>query len=98
VSTAFGIGETKALPTHAFLKHAVLFLQILDHVQLMAVDPTGAHLEKDLKRQKQWGHCSRVYRSLGRPAPFSSLAARQMASSDYLDKTRSGDRFVAVCV
>ncbi len=36
-STAFGIGETKAPPTHALLKHAVLFLEILNHVQLIAV-------------------------------------------------------------
>src|SRR5258708_4796293 len=40
-STAFGIGETKAPTTHALLKHAVLFLVILNHVQLVAVDPTG---------------------------------------------------------
>jgi hypothetical protein len=32
-------------------------------------------------------HCSRVYRSLRHPAPFGSLAAPQMASSDYLDST-----------
>ena len=37
---AFGIGETKAPPTRALLKHAVLFLEILNHVQLMAVYPT----------------------------------------------------------
>jgi hypothetical protein len=29
-STAFGIGETKTLPAHALLQHAVLFLEILD--------------------------------------------------------------------
>jgi hypothetical protein len=51
-STAFGIGEAKAPPTHAFLKHAVLLLEIFDHVQLMPVDPTGEHQEEHLKRQK----------------------------------------------
>ena len=86
-STAFDIGETKAPPTHALLKHAVLFLEILNHVQLMAVYPTGEHQEEHLNRPKQWGHCSRVYRSLRHPALFRSLAARQMASSDYLDNT-----------
>jgi hypothetical protein len=29
-STAFGIGESKAPPTHALLQHAVLLLEILD--------------------------------------------------------------------
>src|ERR1700732_3558622 len=42
-------------PTHALLQ------EILDHVQLMAVDPTGEHQEEHLMRQKQWGHCRRVY-------------------------------------
>jgi len=42
-SAAFGISKTQAPPTHALLKHAVLFLEILDHVQLIAVDPTGEH-------------------------------------------------------
>src|SRR5271166_4710660 len=36
-STAFGICETKASPSHALLKHAVLFLEILNHVQLMEI-------------------------------------------------------------
>ena len=88
-STAFGIGETKAPPTHALLKHAVLFLEILNHVQLMAVYPPCEHQEEHLNRPKQWGHCRRVYRSLRHPALSRSLAARQMASSDYLDNTRT---------
>ena len=45
-STAFGIGEAKAPPTHALLEHAVLFLEILDQVQPMAVDPACEHQEK----------------------------------------------------
>src|SRR5450631_420781 len=77
----------KAPPTHALLKHAVLFLQILNHVQLMAVYPTCEHQEEHLNRPKQWGHCRRVYRSLRHPALFRSLAALQMAWSDYLDNT-----------
>jgi hypothetical protein len=66
----FGVGETKAPPTQALLEHAVLLLEILDHVQLMAVDPTGEHQEEQLKRQKHGRHCSRVYRPLRRPAPL----------------------------
>jgi hypothetical protein len=34
------------------LKHAVLLLEILDHVQLTAVNPTGEHQEEHLKSQK----------------------------------------------
>jgi hypothetical protein len=59
-SMAFGIGETKAPSTQALLEHAVLPLEILDHVQLTSVDPTGEHREEHLKRRNQWGHYSRV--------------------------------------
>jgi hypothetical protein len=40
---AFGIGKTKVLPTQACFEYAVLLLQILDDIQLMAVKPTGEH-------------------------------------------------------
>lgn len=40
-STALGISETNALPTQALLEYPVLFPEILDHVQLTAVDPPG---------------------------------------------------------
>jgi hypothetical protein len=45
-STALGIGETNAPPTQALLEHAVLFLEKLDHVQLMAVDTPGEYHEQ----------------------------------------------------
>jgi hypothetical protein len=32
-------------PPQALLKYAVLFPEILDHIQLIAVDPTGEHQE-----------------------------------------------------
>ena len=57
-STAFGIGETNAPPTQALLEHAVLFQEILDHIKLMAVDPTGEHQEEHLKMRKQRGHAA----------------------------------------
>ena len=38
-STALGIGEANASPTQALREHAVLFLEIRDQVQLMALDP-----------------------------------------------------------
>ena len=42
-SAALGVGETKPLPTQALLQHSVLFLEILDHIKLMAVDPSCEH-------------------------------------------------------
>ena len=42
-STALGIGEANASPTQALREHAVLFLEIRDHVLLMALDPPGEH-------------------------------------------------------
>jgi hypothetical protein len=69
------------------LRHAVFLLEVPDHVQLIALDPNGAHQEEHLKRLKQRGNCSAVYRSLCLPASFARVAARQTASSDYLDNT-----------
>jgi hypothetical protein len=43
-SPAFSIGEANAPPTQALLEHAVFFLEILDHVRLMAVDPQPANI------------------------------------------------------
>jgi hypothetical protein len=59
-STTFRIGETNAPCAQVLLEHSVLFSEILDHVQLMAVDPTGKHPEQQLKRQIRWGHFNRV--------------------------------------
>jgi hypothetical protein len=87
-STALGIGETNAPPTQALLKHAVLFLEILDRVQLMAVDPPGEYREQQLKRLKRWGHCSEVYRLTNHRASSSGrLAHSPIASFEFLDTT-----------
>jgi len=48
------------VPAQALLKHAVFLLEVLDHVQLMSVDPTDEYREEHMKRRKQWGHYSRV--------------------------------------
>jgi hypothetical protein len=37
--------ETNAPTTQALLEHTVLVLEILDYIQLIAVDPTGEHRE-----------------------------------------------------
>jgi predicted nucleotide-binding protein (sugar kinase/HSP70/actin superfamily) len=49
--------------TQASLEDAVLFLQIVDHFQLVAVDPTGEDDEQKLKRWKQWKHDEELYRA-----------------------------------
>src|SRR5450631_1280381 len=46
----------------AFLEHAILFLEVVDHIQLMAVDPPSEHHQQQVKRLTQRGHCCRVYR------------------------------------
>jgi hypothetical protein len=51
-STAFGICETNVPATQPLLEYAVLFLEILDHVQLTAVDPPSKYHEQQLKRLK----------------------------------------------
>jgi hypothetical protein len=48
-----------SMKNQVLLEHAVLFLKILDHVQLMAVDPPGEYHEQQLKRLKRWEHCSK---------------------------------------
>src|SRR5450756_2363313 len=63
-------------------------LEILDRVQLMAVDPPGEHHEQQLKRLKRWGHCSEVYRLTNHRASSSSrLAHCPIASFEFLDTT-----------
>src|ERR1019366_3409131 len=85
-STALGIGEANASPTQALREHAVLFLEIRDHVQLMALDPPGEHHEQQLKRLKRWGHCSGVYGLTNRRRSSSSrLAHCPIASFEFLD-------------
>jgi hypothetical protein len=49
-SAAFGIGEANAPPAQALLEHAVLFLEVLDHVHLMTVDPTREHHQQQVNR------------------------------------------------
>jgi hypothetical protein len=86
--TALGIGEANASPTQALREHAVLFLEIPDHVQLMALDPPGEHHEQQLKRLKRWGHCSAVYGLTNRRGSSSSrLAHCPIASFEFLDTT-----------
>jgi hypothetical protein len=76
------------LPTQALLKQTVLFLEILDHVRLMAVDPSGEYHEQQLKRLKRWEHRSAVYRLTNHRASSNGrLAHSPIASLQFLDTT-----------
>jgi hypothetical protein len=44
-SAALDVRETDAPAAQALLEQPVLFLEIFDHIQLMAVDPTGKYQE-----------------------------------------------------
>jgi len=56
-AASLGIGEANAPAAQPHLQHAVFFLQILDHVQLMTVDPTSEHHQQEVKGCHQGGHC-----------------------------------------
>jgi hypothetical protein len=36
--STFDVGETDAASAQALLEHAILFLEVVDHIQLMAID------------------------------------------------------------
>jgi pentose-5-phosphate-3-epimerase len=57
----FGIREADAASAQAFLEQLVLFVQIVDQIQLMTVDPSGEH-QQQVKRLKQGRRCYPVYR------------------------------------
>jgi hypothetical protein len=38
---SFWVGETDAASAQAFLEQAILFLEVVDHIQLMAIDPSS---------------------------------------------------------
>ena len=52
----FGVGEANAASAQAFLEQAVLFLEIVDDVQLMTVDLSSEHHQQQIKRLKQGRH------------------------------------------
>jgi hypothetical protein len=52
-STAFDVGELDASPTEALLEHAVLVLEVVDHIQLPTIDPTGERHQQQVKRVRQ---------------------------------------------
>lgn len=52
-AATFGVGEVDALSAQPFLEQAVLFLDVVDQIQLMAVDPSGEHHQQQMKRLKQ---------------------------------------------
>ena len=55
-SSTFGVGETDAASTEAVLEQTVLFLEVLDHIQLMTVDPSSEYYQQQVQGLKQCGH------------------------------------------
>ena len=73
----FAVSEADAASAQAFFEQAILFLKVVDQIQLMTVDPSGEHHHQQVKRLKQGRHCCRVYRRISdgglqrrRAAPF----------------------------
>lgn len=56
--STFCIGETDAARAQAFPELAILFLKIADHIQLVAVDPTGEHPQQEVKSGEQGRHAA----------------------------------------
>jgi hypothetical protein len=50
--STFGVGEVDAASTQALLEHAILFLEVVNHIQLMAVEPPSEHHQQQVKRLK----------------------------------------------
>jgi hypothetical protein len=50
-ATSLDIGESKTLATEALLQQPILFFQILDRIELLAMDPTGTHRQEKLHRE-----------------------------------------------
>jgi hypothetical protein len=41
--STFGVGEADVAAAQAFFEHAILFLEVVNHIQMMAVDPPSEH-------------------------------------------------------
>jgi hypothetical protein len=41
--STFGVGEADAASAQAFLENAIFFLEVVDRIHLMTVEPTGEH-------------------------------------------------------
>lgn len=50
--STFGVGKVDAACTQALLEHAILFLEVVNHIQLMTVDPPREHHQQQVKRLK----------------------------------------------
>lgn len=49
-SATFGIRESEASIAKAFLQQSIFFLEILDHIELPAIDPASKHRQEELQR------------------------------------------------
>jgi len=51
-ASTFGVGEADPASIQPFLEHAILFLQVVNHIQLMTVYPPSEHHQQQVKRLK----------------------------------------------
>src|SRR5262249_14054015 len=94
--TTLIVGEAQASGSKLLAEDAVLFLQIVDDIALLLVDPTGERDQDELQRMRQPRHDGQATRRSTSSAtasarPESNLArkARVFASIGFLDSTGS---------
>ena len=49
-STAFGIGESKALTAESLFQQPIFFLEVFDRFKLLTTDPAGKQRQEELQR------------------------------------------------
>ena len=54
----FAVSEADAASAQAFFEQAILFLKVVDQIQLMTVDPSGEHHQQQVKRLEQGRHAA----------------------------------------
>src|SRR5262249_33373718 len=93
--TTLIVGEAQASGSKLLAQDTVLFLQIVDDVALLLVDPTGKRDQDELQRMRQPRHGGQAtrtgyHRRLGPPDLTSTLTERPgFRSIGLLDTTRS---------
>ena len=63
-AAALGVGEPQATRPELLAEHAVLFLEIVDDVPLLLIDPPGDGDDEKLEHLRPWRHSGRAYQML----------------------------------
>jgi len=61
-AATFGVGEADAPFAQPLFDQSIIFLDVVDQIQLMAVEPSSEHHQHRMKRRKKRCHQRRVYR------------------------------------